>query len=230
MRRRPSSKVPKKLSRLSPKPVPVPALPKVALPDPPSISEKISSISMVLEPKCAVALSPFRDRIIAARLQGMTYRELEEYTTSIGGLEGMIPSQTLHRNLSKAIAATEVPLATELAEERDLNLSDFDATRELQAQILVQRERINGLTRREKEKRVTHDGYLDPRLSIEMTLLNDMIRTLRTIKSEPVVDPKKPVRTLMIPDTSMEKLAELILSGTLEISAVEEIGDVPTFH
>lgn len=238
MRRRPTNRDPNKKLKSPPRrspvrvaPVAVATVQAAVTPDPPSISEKIASIASVLEPKCAVALSPFRDRIIGARLQGMTYEELATLTLTLGGSEGAIPKQTIHRNLSKAIAASEIPLATELAEARDQSVANFDATRELQSQIIVQRERINVLTRREQELRATRDGYLDPRLSIEMTLLNDMIRTLRTIK--PDADPlgrDDPKRVLRVSDASMEKLSELILSGVLDISPVEEAGDAPTFH
>lgn len=188
-------------------------------------SSKVADVLKVLEPKCAVALSEFKEEIIAARLQGMTYKEIEALTASLGGRDRVIPRATLHRNLNTAIKRAELPLATELAEERGLELEKFDATRELQAQILVQRERINALTKREYEKRKTSDGYLDPRLTEEMALLNEMIRTLRTIKPEELKGEERKGRVMTIPDKSMEALAELILSGKMEIVALEEQSD-----
>jgi hypothetical protein len=183
----------------------------------------IARIRAQLTPNCAVRLSPFCDWIIAQRMQGVPYRDIENWLIEQGA-EHRISAPGIWKNFQKVKIQIEIPYAEELA-ERWGGAIDLDLARVLQGEILAQRARIDRLMRNEKEQQKTKPTYHDKRISHERAALNDLIKTLHNMMKSPLealkeseaADAAAAANNLTISDDAKALVRQMLLDGDLKL-------------
>lgn len=182
----------------------------------------ISRIKSRLNKACAVARSPFCEVVISMRMQGIPFREIEGWLIR-QGQEYRIPACTILRNLKDTKLQVNLPYAEELAERWGGSI-DLDLVRELQGQILAQRERISRMQKHEAEQAKKRPGWADKRIRGEVETLNGLIKTLQSMMK----DPEEAVKERALADAQttypvamsedgLAVLTELLLSGDLKM-------------
>ena len=174
---------------------------------------------------CAVRLSPYCDTIISMRMQGIPYGEIERWLIS-QGKQHRISASTIHRNIKKSGLRVELPAAEEIAEQWGGRI-DIEPVRELAGQILMQRRRIDRLLKREEDMQEERPGYHDRRISGEMKVLNELLKTLYGTMKTPEEAVKEAMaaasagaRDTFFTDDAVRVVTQMILDG--EISVGEE--------
>ena len=133
----------------------------------------IARIRRSLNPNCAVRLSPYCDVLISMRMQNIPYLQMEKFLIEQGKEKNenyRISAPTLYRNFMKTKLNIELPYAEELAERWGGRI-DLDLVRELSGQILIQRQRVDKLVRREQQMQRKTPGYHDKRIRAEQDAL-----------------------------------------------------------
>lgn len=186
----------------------------------------ISRIRAQLDKQCSVRKSPYCDHIIAMRIQGVPYKDIEKFLAEQGP-QHRIPTATIWRNFQTAKLRVNVSYAVEEAERWGGSPKDLDIALETASQVLAQRRRIDDLVKAELIKKKANPNFNDKRIRAEMETLNNLIRTYFSMLKSPMeaaeerakadqmmngVNPK----TLLSEDG--EKLiAEMILNGEIKI-------------
>lgn len=181
----------------------------------------IANVRRRLSKQCAVALSPFCDSIIAMRMQGVPLRDIEKWLIE-QGQESRIPASTIFRNLKNVKIDVKLPLAEEIA-ERWGGAIDIDMARELSGQVLIQRERIDKLVRRELDQQKTNLGYHDKRIHREQEMLVSLVAQLRQLVKDPDealkerqrLDKERHEESMVLTPEALNVIRGLILSGQM---------------
>lgn len=179
----------------------------------------ISRVKKGLPKNCAVMLSPFCDSIIAMKMQGLSYLQIEKFLITQGD-QYRISAPTIWRNLKKSKVNVRLPYGEELAERWGGQI-DLDIARELSVQILVQKERLDKLIRSEAAKQRTNAHYHDKRIKQEQETLLQMMAKLQTMMKSPEeaaeerkrADTAKAQEALYIAPEALDTVRQLILSG-----------------
>ena len=150
------------------------------LPDPHGM---IARVRRALNPKCSVAISPYRDIIISMQMQSVPYQKIEEWLAE-QGKEYRISAATLWRNLKKTNLTFNTSYAEELAAEWGGRI-DLDYVREVAGQVIAQRERVDAMRRHEKKKQETLPHYFDKRIKDEVRVLTDLLKTYAGFMQSP---------------------------------------------
>jgi len=181
-------------------------------PDPQQI---LTAIKQKLKAGCSVRDSKFVDLILSRRLNGCTFREIEEELTA-KGLEYRIPASTIWRNMTEAGAGGTDFEWTALIDMWG-GEKEIDIQGELKNQAFMQKYRINALVKREREKKKLTPEYMDRRIREEMETLVLMLKTLHETGVESVDDTKaaKLGKGMEIDSEAEQQLEAMILSGKL---------------
>jgi len=202
-----------------------PARPHERLPDP---HGWISRIRGKLKPNGSVRRSPYCDILIAMKMQRVPDLKIEQWLIQQGA-EFRIPASTLNRNFREVDLKVAIPYGEELAERWGGRI-DLDVARELQVQILAQRERVDAMQRAENKRR--EEGGDDAQffflknLGNERKLLKEMLADLfRMMKSpleaarERIMADKMDALVDQELDPETEKvLVDLLLAGKLNMT------------
>lgn len=188
------------------------------LPDPHGF---IARVRGRLPKNCAVALSPFCDTIIAMRMQGVPFRDIEKWLVEQGP-EYRVPSPTIYRNLKRCRLQVDLPYAEELAERWGGRI-DLDLVRELSGMIVVQRQRIDKLVRGELNQQKNNPRYHDKRISREIQTLESLTKTLQVMLKNPdeaveermKADKMKLAQSFDVSPEALTVIKDLILGGGL---------------
>lgn len=186
------------------------------IPDP---TGRIAKAVKAITRKSSVRQSPYCEWIIARRLAGDTYLELEAGLRQFGR-QYRISASTIYRALKKAGLDQHVPHGVLVAEGFGGD-QEIDAPREVRLQIISQKQRVNDLVTQEAKKKLLDPNYSDPRVGQEMGLLNDLFRTLKLLAATT----KAPAGKNMADDepalTEEEEiaLADMIVDGKVTIPA-----------
>lgn len=193
------------------------------IPDPTAV---ISDIRNKLKQGCAVLLSKWCNLIICKRLQGATFKEIEEMLCE-KGLEFRISAPTIWRNMAQAGVDKTDYRWTEIVEawggEKDVNIQD-----ELRSQIIMQKTRINALVKREADLRKADDKYMDRRVRGEMETYVLLLKSLfeTSIEDGAIAKGEKLGKEMEIDAESEKIIEEMILKGALRPTATNQ----ETFH
>lgn len=199
-------------------------IPKMA--DPHGILGKIRGR---MSKDCAVRKSRYCDNIIAKRLQGIPLQKIRDWLFDQNPAAA-IPVPTLARNLTKAIKETEMDqtIAEKMAEGWGGEI-EMDLERTILGQILIQRRRVDDMTRAESDRKKNKPGYMNPRIRQEMETLMTLIAQHERLRAASVPEEDLTVRTLEAEEQSKAgtiqlsgdgetALLELILSGKMTVS------------
>ena len=163
---------------------------KKRLPDP---GRMIERIKLKLNPYCAVRKSIYCELIIAMRMQGIPYRDVEDWLVK-QGMEHRIAAPTICNNFKHTGITVSLTKAEELVEQYG-GILNIDTVRELSLQIYTQRGRIDRLVRQEEARQKKEDRvYHDKRIRAEIDTLTSLVKTLHAITREPLEDIMKKVR------------------------------------
>lgn len=185
------------------------------LPDP---KGRIARAKAHMPVACSVRKSRFCDDIIAMRLQGCSYRKIEEWLRG-KGLEHVIPAATLCRNLIGGLGKEETYLPTyeQVAETMGGEIP-LDPARTLAGQALLQRLRIDAMIRTENDRRRVRPGSFNPRIRQEMETYLTLVEAAAKFAeglSDIASDPSKGNSNL--DEAAEEAIAELIMSGSITV-------------
>lgn len=192
---------------------------------------RIAKIKARMARDCAVRKSKYCDHIIALRMAGRSFYKIKDWLYDQDP-EAIISVPTLSRNLKKAFRAEDAHLdfAQELAEKWGGDLS-VDLERELEAQILTQRRRIDVQVRAEAQRQATRPGYRNATLRQEMETLATLLDQYTRLKgigqsrpnssispdipmqNQPKVEPGTPV----LDQQSSAALVDMILTGKIKV-------------
>lgn len=155
------------------------------LPDPHGL---IARIRARLNKKCAVRVSPFCDYIISMRMQGIPYREIEDWLLEKGE-QYRISQATIWRNFKQAKIEVKLTYAEEMLEKMG-GVINIDLVREMSQNILTQKTRLDRLVRAEENRRKTpgSENYVDKRIRQEMQMMNDMLAKLHAMLEKAPAD------------------------------------------
>lgn len=198
------------------------------IPDP---HNKIASIRSKLSRKSRVKKSFYCDHIIALRLQGNSFQKISKWLSDQGE-EFYISAVTLAQTFKNVQAEYSLPYAEELA-ERFGGEVDFDAAHELKRIALIQRHRVDKMTRAEEENQLTGKPYyFNTRIKFEIQTLADLIKQFHGLMKNPLeaAEERSQAEALLHSvDDSDNVNAELaafieksILEGTLSNDALQE--------
>lgn len=193
------------------------------LPDPTGMIARIKSR---LPPNCGTRKSPYCEVIISMRMQGIHYQKISEWLVEQGP-QYKLDGSTICKHLKATGLTVELSRAEELAEKWGGRI-DLDLARELQGQIILQRDRVDKLQRLEEERRQTNKSYFDRRLRQERELLVSMIKDLNNLMKTPLEDvlEGKLAGTLPLEMTvgedALSIIREMILSGELRLAPKDE--------
>jgi hypothetical protein len=196
----------------------------VRLPDPQGM---IARIKRRLKPNCSVAVSPYCETLIAMRMQSVAFLEMEKWLVQRGP-EFRIPSATLCRNFKDAKAVIDMPLAEELAEQWGGSF-DFNTTRMLAGQILIQRKRVDRMVRNEQKRQEESPNYMDRRIRAEMETLTIMTKNYNQMLKSPVeaardmeeIEEKASQQEVSLSPEALEAVTGMILSGKIKVGKGE---------
>jgi len=196
------------------------------LPDPHGM---ISRIRARLSKNCAVRVSPYCEVIISMRMQGINFRQIEEWLTE-QGREFRIGASTICRNLKKSNMVVELSKAEELAEQWGGRI-DLDLVREVSGQIVLQRQRVDKLQRQEEVRQQTSATYLDRRIRQERELLVNMVKTLFSMMKSPLDAAMEMMQAsamltpiqMDVGEDALSVITEMILNGDLSLAGIDEI-------
>jgi len=196
-----------------------PARPHERLPDP---HGWISRIRGKLKPNGSVRRSPFCDILIAMKMQRVPDLKIEQWLIQQGA-EFRIPASTINRNFREVDLKVAMPYGEELVERWGGRI-DLDVARELQVQILAQRERVDAMQRVENKKRKeggeSAEFFFLKNLGNERKLLKEMLADLfRMMKS-----PMEAARDRILAD-QMDSLVEQELDPETEKVLVDLLLD-----
>lgn len=197
---------------------------QVRVPDPHGL---ILRVKRRLNPNSSLALSRFCEQLIAMRLQAVPYLEMEKWLAQRGP-EFRIPAATLYRNFKAAKTQVEMPLAEELAEKWGGSF-DFNTTRMLAGQIMVQRTRIDKMLRQETKKQETSPAYMDKRIRGEMETLTMMVKHYQGMLKSPVEaakelqeeEEKLAQQEVNLSPEALTIMTEMVLSGKIGVGTKE---------
>jgi len=171
---------------------------------------------------CSVRKSQYCDEILSLRLQGFSYRKIEEWLRE-KGRQFAIPAATLCRNLVRGFGDKQdfVPVYEQMTEEHGGDML-MDAGRVVAGQLLVQRTRLDYMVRMEAERRKQRPGYSNPRIRQEMETLLMLARAAEDMKAlqekGSLADGKVMAE---ISEGAKEALANMILEGQVSIPGVK---------
>lgn len=201
------------------------------LPDPHGFIRRIKG---KLNKRCAVRQSPFCDVIISMRMQGVPFRDIETFLVDQG--EGYrISSPTICKNFKQTRMEVKLTYAEEMLEKMG-GIINLDLIREASQNIILQKERVDRLVRREEiiqtkgmNDQKANPAYLDRRVKGELELLNNMIRQLHAMlektSSGENVDPevlnKMEAQELHMTEDVAQVLADMIINDELVVGPVE---------
>lgn len=157
------------------------------------------------------------------RMQGVTYREIENWLAKQGA-EERLGASTIFKNLKSAKMAVSLPYAEELAERWGGGIY-LDVVRELAGQILAQRNRVDALERHEKETQRRNPNFFDRRIKGERETLAALLKDysvltlknpMEAAKERAAADKAaKEGKELKITDDAAQLITNLILDGEL---------------
>lgn len=210
---------------------------KQKLPDPLNL---IGRIRARLNPKCAVRQSPFCDYIISMRMQGVPFREIEEWLIS-KGKRFRISAPTLCKNFKNTKIKVNLTYAEEMLENAG-GVIKLDLVREMSQNIITQKQRVDRLVRREAEIQQGIGGhfqearpaYSDKRIRGEMEMMNGMIAKLDSmLKALPEEEAraaeerakKMENQKISMSEDAESVLTDMILGGELALGPLDMLGD-----
>ena len=195
------------------------------LPDP---LGQIARIRAKLPKNCKIRQSPWVDHIIALRMQGVSYRQVEQFLIERGA-KFRISAVVLCRSFNKVKGMVNIPLAEAMAEAWGGGF-DLDLARELAGQIVLQRERVDHLSKVEKEGQKANERFVVRQIAPERALLVKMIDSLHGMMKDPMeaADELRRLRdeaagesVSMTPDAE-DLMAEMIIRGELRLGGSDE--------
>lgn len=206
---------------------------RARLPDPVGM---IRRIKVKMQPNCSVRKSKYCEQIIAMRMQGITFQEIDNWLTE-QGIEHRIPASTIWKNFKGTKMRIDLTHAEEIAEKWGGTI-EISPLRELAAQIMIQKRRIDKLIRRElkEQEKDGRYGYHDRRIKVEMDSFRESVKTFQTLSLGPVEAAEEARRAeenaiatskVTMSKDGEEVLVQLILSGDLNLG---ELDDTPTKH
>lgn len=167
---------------------------------------------------CSVRKSAYADEIISMRLQGNSYKKIEDWLRE-KGLAHVIPSATICRNLQKAFGKEQdfMPAYEEEAEANGGHIP-LDPQRTLAGQAYIQRMRIDYMVRQENDRRKTRVGYSNPRIRQEMETYLQLVEAASRFESESekAKGQMENVESHLSKEAE-EALSQLILDGKITI-------------
>lgn len=195
------------------------------VPDPHGL---IANVRARLNKKCAVRISPFCDYIIAMRMQGVPYKDVERWLVE-QGQEYRISAATIWRNLKRTKMHVRLTRIEEKLEAHG-SVINLDIIREMSQNILVQKERIDQMVRTEAERRKqpNFENYIDKRIRQEMALMTDMVSKLhnmsRNTGEEALEEIKKALAEMDEPESNVTAdaaalIVDLILNDEISVGA-----------
>lgn len=182
---------------------------------------KIAKAKARMPAACSVRKSVLCDEIISLRLQGHSYRKIEEWLREQGP-EHSIPAATLCRNLQRGLGAVQefMPVFEETAEINGGDIT-LDASRTLTGQAMVQRIRIDYMIRQEAEKRKTRPGYSNPRIRQEMETHLQLVQAASLFEAQKNKDSGAiGAGNAMLTPEAEDVLSAMILNGTITLPGV----------
>jgi len=192
------------------------------LPDPYGLIRRIKN---KLSQDCAIRRSPFCEEIIAMRMQGINLSAIESWLIDQGP-EHRIAASTISRLLKATNLEVKLPIAEEMAEKWGGRI-DIDIQREIQGLILIQRDRISTLVRREQDEQETRPSYIDRRIRAEIEAQNEILTSLHTIRVDEErlgrVDEPELGETLQL-TAEQEKALVQVLVGPEKVNLHELLG------
>jgi len=203
----------------------------------PDAQGAIAKVRTRLARNCSVRLSQYCDHIIALRMQGTPFYAITKWLKEKGE-EHSIPPSTIWRNLKGANIDTKLTYAEEMAEKWGGSI-DIDLQREIAAQIIVQKKRIDTMVRNELTRRKANDTYVDRRIRMEMETMGSMVKSLHAMIHQvvPEGDSSKEKLTrawgLTMSEDAQAVLTQMILSGELILKGEpkeEEDAEPPIKH
>lgn len=194
------------------------------LPDPQGM---ISRVKGRLTKNCAVRRSPYCEIIISMRMQGIPFRQIDEWLKDQGD-EYRISAATIFRNLSKTKMRVELSYAEEMVEKWGERI-DLDYARELAGQIIAQRKRVDAMQRLEEERRELNPRYFERRLKPERELLTTMIRTIAVMMKPPLEAAQEALEAnalmgaigFTMSDDVRAVVRDMLISGELKYGEIE---------
>lgn len=198
------------------------------IPDPQGM---ILRIKRALNPNCSVAQSPYCEQIIAMRMQGVPYLQIERWLTKRGE-EHRIPYATIFRNFKSVKNSkhlrVELPLAEELAEQWG-GAFDFDAVRRLAGNMVLQQRRIDNMIRTEQRRQKENPNYSDKRIRAEMETLTLMTNSYNKLLKSPTEAAKELQEDrerasqgeVRLTPEALDAVEQLVLDGKINVGAQE---------
>jgi len=194
------------------------------LPDP---HRMIARIRGRMSKNCAVRVSPYCDIVISMRMQGIPYRQIEDWLIEQGD-EYRISAGTILRNLQKTKLKVELSYAEELAEKWGERI-DLDHARELAGQIVAQRMRVDKMQRLEEERQELNPRYFDRRLRGERELLTKMLRDMQVMMKTPLEAAQEAMEAgalmgaigFQMSEDAKSVLKDMLLSGELQYGEID---------
>ncbi len=142
----------------------------------------IHRVKVRMKPNCSTRMSPFCEVIISMRMQGVSCDNVEKWLVDQGE-EYRIPAATIWRNLKDCAVEVSLPYAEELAEKWGGRM-DMDLVRELGGQVLLQRQRVDAMSRQEAEARAENPRWFNHFILKERELLRILIKDLHNMMME----------------------------------------------
>jgi len=207
---------------------------KRLIPDPHGM---IARIRAKLNPLCSVRNSKYCDVIIAMRMQGIAFMEIEKFLVS-EGKQHRITASTVCRNLKATKMQVQLPYAEEIAEKWGGQI-DLDLTREISLQIMNQRKRIDHMLRQEEGVQKTNPRYVDKRIAREMEVLTGFVKTLQAQLKDPMEAAKESVAAqdmleqaghVDVSEKGAEELTRMVLDGDITLGDPSDEDFLSTTH
>lgn len=179
---------------------------------------KIAKAKAKMPSACSVRRSRFCDDIISLRLQGHSYRRIEDWLR-VKGTEYLIPAATLCRNLIRGLGTEQefMPVYEEAAEQNGGDIT-VDPGRSLAGQALIQRGRIDYMVRHEAEKRRTNPGFANPRIRQELETYMSLVEAAAKYEVDQTGQASDPTRgNSLLSSLAESALAQLILDGHITV-------------
>ena len=198
------------------------------LPDPHGMIARVRSR---MSKNCAVRRSPYCDIVISMRMQGIPYRQIEEWLIDQGP-EYRISCSTLMRNITKTKLKVELSYVEEMAEKWGERI-DLDYARELAGQIVAQRDRVDKMQRQEIVSQEKNKRYFDRRLKPERELLTNMIKTINAMMKSPLEAAQEAMEAgalmgaigFKMSEDARGTLKEMLISGELKYGELDDTAD-----
>lgn len=200
----------------------------------------IERIRRRLNPRCAVARSPFCDYIISMRMQGIPWREIENWLIEQGE-EHRISSPGLFKCFKNAKMEVKLSYAEEMLEKMG-GVVKLDVIREMSQNVITQKERVDRLVRGEVEKRASskeYANYVDKRIRPEMTLLQSMMKELHQLlektPQQAAAEAEEALRIMdqqgiTVSEDAAAVLADMIINGEIKAGPSDLLPTGTTKH